>query len=120
MNQPQVVVIDRDLKQGRKYCELLERINYSAVLITSTGTLENYSHQHPAGILIVDMDTVEVDKRALRKLKREIPDVAFIGFSNRPIHPELSEVIGREIDVIMSKPIDEEELLFWLKSHLDK
>ena len=120
MNQPQVVVIDRDSKQGRKYCEFLEKINYSALLITSIDALEEYIHQHPAGIVIIDLDTVEVDKRVLRKLKREISDVPIIGFSNRPFHPELTEVIGQEIDVCISKPIDEEELLFWLKSLLDK
>ena len=120
MNQPQVVIIDRDSEQGRKYCELLERINYSALLITSIGALEEYIYQHPVGIVIVDLDTVEVDRRALRKLKRAIPDVAFIGFSDRSFHPELTDVIGQEINVCINKPIDEEELLFWLKSFLDK
>ncbi len=68
MNQPQVVVVDRDSNQGRKYFELLERISYSALLITSIGALEEYIHQHPVGIVIIDLDTVEVDKRVLRKL----------------------------------------------------
>lgn len=39
-----------------------------------------------------------------------------IGISSRAFHPELEEVVSNHIYECISKPIDEDELVFWIKS----
>ncbi len=67
-------------------------------------------------VLIVDLDAVEADNRFFKAIKKRRPDVFVIGLSGRRFHPELEEAMSRYIDACLAKPVDGEELVFWVKS----
>jgi DNA-binding response OmpR family regulator len=114
-----VAVIDRNAEQGRKLCDFIERIGYSATPLTSIDAFEYYAKHHPTGIVIFDLDTTDIDNRKLKSLKKRHKETPFMGVSSRLFHPELSEVMGQELNVCLNKPVDEEELYYWLKSLID-
>lgn len=110
------VVLDADEKQCEELCSILEERQYWAAPIHSLLNLEKYIQESPCRAIILDLDTVSVDNRVLRDLKRKNPEVSIVGLSKRQFHPELEEAISNHIYACLSKPVDPDELVFWLRS----
>jgi DNA-binding NtrC family response regulator len=66
--------------------------------------------------VIIDIDTVSIDNYAIKDLTTKNPGVYFFCLSKDHFHPELKDVIGRYIYACISKPVDLEELFFWLEA----
>jgi DNA-binding NtrC family response regulator len=115
MQEP-VVVVDADEKQRQEMCAVLEREDYRTVALHSLATLNQEIQEGTRRVVILDLDTIPVDNRFFRGLKKENPGVCVIGLSSRPFHPELKEAMSSHIYACLGKPVDEEELIFWVKS----
>jgi DNA-binding NtrC family response regulator len=70
-------------------------------------------------VVILDLDALQVDNLFFRKMKKKSPEVKILGVSSRSFHPELQEAISQHIISCLSKPVEEEELLFWVRSLLE-
>lgn len=116
MKKPGLAIIDADIQNGRRFCTFLQKLNYSAQLCTSLEELEGYLEQNPEIAVILDLDSIEVKSQAIRALKRRHPQLHILGVSKLLLHPGLEEIIGSHLYACLVKPLDEEELLFWLKS----
>ena len=114
--KPKVVVIDADIQHARQLCDLLQDLNYSVSLIHSLKDLEQELHKDPEVAVILDLDTVPVNNQFLRGLRKIHPQLHMLGVSKLSYHPGLEEVIGSHLFACLVKPIDVEELIFWLKS----
>jgi DNA-binding NtrC family response regulator len=115
MQEP-VVVVDADEQQRQEMCAVLEREDYRTVSLHSLATLNQEIQEGTRRVVILDLDTIPVDNRFFRGLKKENPGVCVIGLSSRPFHPELKEAMSSHIYACLGKPVDEEELVFWVKS----
>lgn len=111
-----MVVIDADRQHGRQFCDLLQNLNYSVSLIHSLKDLEQELHKDPEVAVILDLDTVPVNSQFLRGLRKIHPQLHMLGVSRLSYHPGLEEVIGSYLFACLVKPLDVEELSFWLKS----
>ena len=65
--------------------------------------------------VIIDIDTVSIDNRCIRELTLKYPNVYFFCLSKDKFHPELQDAICYHIYACLNKPVDPQELLFWLK-----
>jgi len=115
MDRP-IVVVDADKAQCQKLCTLLERSNYRTVPSHSLTNLERPVEEGPLQVVILDLDTLPVDNRFIVDLRRENPGVRIMGLSNRRFHPELQEAISKHFYACLYKPVDTDELFFWLRS----
>jgi DNA-binding NtrC family response regulator len=115
MQEP-IVVVDADEKQRQEMCTVLEREDYRTVALHSLATLDQEIQEGTRQIVILDLDTIPVDNRFFRGLRRQNPGVCIIGLSSRPFHPELKEAMSSHIYACLGKPVDEEELVYWIKS----
>jgi DNA-binding NtrC family response regulator len=113
-----IVVLDADIKQCSKLCAILEERYYQITPMYSLPDLESSLREPGKGysVVIIDLDTLPVDMNLFRRLKRIKPTLNIIGLSSRPFHPELEEAMTRYIYACLSKPVDEDELDFWIKS----
>jgi len=111
-----IVVLDADEAACRSLCGLLKNQHYTVKPVYSLQDLEKYMQQTAARVLIHDLDTLPVEIKTFRKLKRLNPSMVIMGLSNRSFHPELAEAMTRHIFACLKKPIDEEELIFWIRS----
>lgn len=111
-----IVVLDANKKQCQEICSFLDELDYRATPMHSVKDLSEFIKKGHCGLLILDFDTIEVDKGIFRKLKRTKPSLCIVGLSSRSFHPELEEAMSNYIYACLSKPLDEEELLFWIKS----
>ncbi len=114
--EKEIVVLDADKKQCQEICSMLDDRNYEATPMHSMKNLTEFIQESPCRVLILDMDTIPVDKNLFRKLKRSKPSLCILGLSSRAFHPELEEAMTKHIYACISKPVDEEELVFWVKS----
>ena len=73
-------------------------------------------HQDPEAAVIHDLDTVPVNNQFLRGLRKIHPQLHMLGVSKLSYHPGLEEVVGSHLFACLVKPLDVEELSFWLKS----
>lgn len=112
----EIVVLDANIKQCRGLCSMLGEQSYRATPMHSVKELKEIIRQGSCRVLILDLDTIPVDKYLFRKLKKITPSLCIMGLSSRRFHPELEEVMSNHIYACLSKPVDEEELIFWLKS----
>jgi len=114
--KPKVLVIDGDKQHAQQLCDLLHDLNYSVSLIHSLKDLEQESHKVSEVAVILDLDTVPVNNQFFRDLKKLHPQFQMLGVSKLSYHPGLEEVIGSHLFACLVKPLDVEELSFWLKS----
>ncbi len=116
MDKP-IVVVDANEEQCQELCTMLEDWHYPAAPMHSLRDLETYIQASDCRAVILDLDTVPVDNRVLRKLRRIRQSLCILVLSSRPFHPELEEAMsGHIIYACLNKPVDEEELSYWIRS----
>jgi len=115
MEEP-IVVVNANETQCRELCAVLEREHFRATAMYSLMRLKGEIKEGSCRVVIVDFDSLPVDNLLFRDLKRENAEVHIIGLSSRPFHPELEEAMSRHISSCLSKPVDVEELIYWIRS----
>lgn len=116
MKKPGIAIIDADTQNGRQFCTLLEKLNYSASLFNSLEDLEGYLERDSEIAVILDLDSIVIQSQAIRGLKKRHPHLHILGVSKLLLHPGMEELIGSHLYACLVKPLDKEELLFLLKS----
>jgi len=66
--------------------------------------------------IVVDFDSLPVSNSLLRIFRRGLPDTYLIGISTKHFHPELEESLREHIYACLPKPVDSDELCFFLRS----
>lgn len=114
--QKTIVVLNANPDERRELCRLLECGHYLAAPMEAFSDLQRYLTETRCDALVLDLDSLPVDNRFVRTLSREHPELCIIGISSRHFHPELEEAMRTHISACLSKPVNEEELLYWLKN----
>jgi DNA-binding NtrC family response regulator len=115
MERP-ILLVDADKAECKKLSTSLESKNYRIVASHSLSNLERNVEEGAVQVVILDLDNLPVDNRFITHLRRENPGVRIMGLSNRPFHPELKEAISKHFYACLYRPVDMEELFYWLRS----
>jgi DNA-binding NtrC family response regulator len=115
MHEP-IIVVHAGPKEGGELCVILDHHGYHAIALRSLDELTVTVRNGPCSAVILDLDSLPLDNRFIRNLCRDNPHVCVIGTSSRTFHPELEESMRTHISACLSKPVDEDELIYWLKS----
>jgi DNA-binding NtrC family response regulator len=116
MKKPGVLVVAGDKGPGSEVCSLLQKLDYTATHISSLKNLEQELKKDSEVAVILDLDTVPVNNQFFRGLRKMHPQLHLLGISELSYHPGLEEVIGSHLLACLVRPLDVEELCFWLKS----
>jgi DNA-binding NtrC family response regulator len=111
-----ILVIDANEEQGRLFCKLLDAGQYPALPLNSVENLEESIQKTGCLAVFWDIDTVPVDNRTVRELTTKFPGVYFFCLSSQPFHPELQDAICYHIYACINRPVDPDELFYWLRS----
>jgi len=111
-----VLVLDANQDQCRRFCNLLEEDQYVTIPLYSIQHLEANIKQSNCLAVILDIDTVPVDNRMVRELTIKFPEVYFFCLSEQSFHPELKDAICYHIYACINKPVDPDELFYFLRS----
>jgi DNA-binding NtrC family response regulator len=115
MEEP-VVVVNANVEQCQELCAVLEQEHFSTTALHSLIPLEEKVKGGNCRVVILDLDNLPVDNLWFRSLKKKNPRVHIVGLSSRSFHPELEEAMSQHISSCLSKPVDVEELVYWIKS----
>ncbi|MGD2124927.1 MAG: hypothetical protein PVG99_02535 [Desulfobacteraceae bacterium] len=115
MDEP-IAIVNTNESEGKELCAKLEECHFRAVCLDSLMSLEKHLQANPCRILLLDFDSVPVSNRNIRELKRVYPGICIMGLSLSRFHPDLQESIGTHVYAMLTKPVDEDELIFLLKS----
>jgi DNA-binding response OmpR family regulator len=115
MEEP-IVVANANETACDELCTGLEKENFLTTAVHSLIALEGEVQEDVCRVVILDLDSLPVDNRLFRDLKRKNPRVHIVALSSRSFHPELEEAMSSHISSCLTKPVDMEELLYWLKS----
>jgi len=116
MSRNKIVVLDTDKKQCERLCSLLADHDYDASQMSSMRDMERYLGVSDCRVVILNLDSLAVNNRILKKLKQKKPSVKIVALSRRQFHPELEESLREYISACLARPVDPDELVYWLKS----
>ena len=111
-----IMIIDSDEDQCRAFCKLLEKGHYKATPQYSTENLEVHIKNSGCQAIFWDIDTIPADNRMVRDLTLKFPEIYFFCLSKQPFHPELQDAICYHIYACLNRPVDPDELFYWLRS----
>ena len=110
------MVLDTDRKQCKSLCDLLTDHEYLSTAMSSLTKMDEYLGENDCRAIILNLDNISVTNKILKDLKRKNPMINIIGLSKRQFHPELEEALREYISVCLAKPVDPDELTYWLKT----
>ena len=111
-----ILVLDANEEQCRLLCKLLDAGQYPVLPLNSVENLEESIQKTGCLAVFWDIDTVPVDNRTLKELTLKFPGVYFFCLSAQPFHPELQDAICYHIYACINRPVDPDELFYWLRS----
>jgi DNA-binding NtrC family response regulator len=114
--EKKILVIDADATSCRELVELLGEQHYSATSIHNLPDLEEHLEKGSYLAVLLDIDSVSVDNRVIRKLIIKYPEVYFLCISKDRFHPELKDAICYHIYACLTKPVDPDEIFYLLRS----
>ena len=114
--EKEVLVLDPDERQSRNLRDLLTDHDYTTISMNSLVNMDQYIEENDCRALILNLDNVAVTNKIFRELKRKKPLLNIIALSKRQFHPELEEALREYISVCLAKPVDSDELVYWLKT----
>jgi DNA-binding NtrC family response regulator len=120
MREKEVIVLDADTTQNQNLCALLKDNTYTATPMNSLANMDRYMAEIDCRAVVLNLDNISVTNKTLRDLKRKKPSINIIALSKRQFHPELEEALEealREyISVCLARPVDTDDLVYWLKT----
>jgi DNA-binding NtrC family response regulator len=115
-----IIILDAIPNSSEELSNILKSKNYSFTITDSLLLLEELSESGQYIGVIIDIDSVPVDNRSIRNLALKYPGVHILCTSKDRFHPELKDAICYHIYACLNKPIDPDELLYWIKCIYDE
>jgi len=111
-----IIVLDADKKSSRSLSDMLVSRDYPVTVTPELSCLEKLIESNQYVAVIFDIDSIRVDNRIIRDLALKFPGLCFLCTSKDRFHPELKDAICYHIYACLNKPIDPDELIFWVES----
>ncbi len=113
--QKDILLMDADPLGSAGLLALLSGQDYKGQRVGSLAELRHTLAEGKFMAVFMDIDSVAVDNRAIRELSADFPVTPFLCISRERVHPELKDAISNHIYACLTKPVDMDELFYWLK-----
>lgn len=110
-----VILISRKSKELSQIDAVLSKHNYRSYIIESIENLDRELTDISCNCAILDLDSISIDNRTIRELTLQYPHIYFLCMSSDRFHPELKDAICYHIYACLTKPLDYDELIYWLR-----
>jgi len=104
-----------DLEESNGISFLLKDADFSTHSVASPAELKKKMIEASFMAVIMDIDSVAIDNRTIREIALNFPAIPFLCLSKERFHPDLKDSIRDHIYACLTKPIDPDELGYWLK-----
>ncbi len=111
-----ILVLDAEPTECRNLCDLLAKERYTAIPVRSLADLKEYLLTESYIAVVIDIDSIPIDNRTIRKLVLDNSGMHILCVSKDKFHPELKDAICYHIYACLNKPVDPDELIYFLRS----
>jgi DNA-binding NtrC family response regulator len=111
-----IAVVSTDRKLRDNLFSLLKNEHYKAALAGSITELEQLLGSGNYIAAIVDIDLLQISNRTIREISTHHPGLHFLCISTNRFHPDLKDAFASSIYACIQKPIDDDELLYFIRS----
>lgn len=111
-----MALIDRESEGWNEVESGLDALNYRVHFVETLEELQSLTLKTGCRVVVIDLDIVEISNRFFRSLKKDNADLSILATSSSPFHPQLGEAMTHHICACFRKPIEHEEIEFWLKA----
>ncbi len=109
-----ILVVEANKDESQVLCVLLGHEHYQTIALDSLGSLKEKLQEFRCHAVTLDLDSLPVDNRFIRDLKRQNPGLRILLLSERPFHPDLMEAMRNHVYACIRKPMDAEEFIYLL------
>jgi DNA-binding NtrC family response regulator len=113
--QKNILLMDADPLGSAGLLALLSRQDYKAQRVGSLTELRHTLAKEKFMAVFMDIDSVAVDNRVIREFAANFPATPFLCISRERVHPELKDAIRNHIYACLTKPVDMDEITYWLR-----
>ena len=113
--QKEILLMDADPLGSASLLSLLGGQGYAAQRVGSLAELRHKLAEEKFMAVLMDIDSVAVDNRSIRELAADFPVTPFLCISRDRVHPELKDAIRNHIYACLNKPVDLDEITYWLR-----
>ena len=110
-----ILLMDADPLGSAGLLALLSGQDYETQRVGSLPELRHKLGEEKFMAVLMDIDSVAVDNRVIRELVADFPATPFLCISRDRVHPELKDAIRNHIYACLTKPVDQDELSYWMK-----
>ncbi len=110
-----ICILSTDEQQNRQLRSLLCERDFEARIFQDLKDLVKELSETECIAAIMDVDSIAVTNRMIRQIKTRFSKVSIFCTSQHRLHPDLKDALSQHIYACLSKPLDPEELQFWLK-----
>ncbi len=110
-----ILVLDAEPTECHNLCDLLAKERYTAIPVRSLADLKEYLLTESYIVAVIDIDSIPIDNRTIRKLVFDNPGMHIFCMSKDKFHPELKDAICYHIYACLNKPVDPDELFYFLR-----
>ena len=113
--QKNILLMDADPLGSAGLLALLSGQDYETQRVGSLPELRHKLGEEKFMAVLMDIDSVAVDNRVIRELAADFPATPFLCISRDRVHPELKDAIRNHIYACLTKPVDMDEITYWLR-----
>ncbi len=114
-----IILITKDQKEGNQLKTFLSKHRYLLKPCSHLENIEKEVKENTCKTIILDLDSITLDNRTIKELTLQYPQIYFLCISKDQFHPELKDAICYHIYACLKKPLDPDELLYWLRCFED-
>ncbi len=111
-----VTVLSSNRKTIKELCDLLKKNGYKTYKVFSIVELKQTLEHFESLTVVIDIDAIPITNSFIKELTKSFPEIKILCLSESKFHPDLQDIISQYIFACLSKPIDSEELFYWLES----
>lgn len=104
-----------DPKETAAFSGIIRELGCAFQCEPSVAGLETRLQASAFDAVIMDIDSLAVENRDLRRLSSAHPGTPILCLSRKRLHPELGESIRNHVFACLTKPVDPDELGYWLR-----
>ena len=113
--ESKLLIVNGNKIESEYLRELLTAEGYQIEVATELSDLQHLMATHSYFSVLLDVDSIPVENRTIRDLVLKHPGIPFLCTSRDRFHPELQDAICYHIFACINKPVDPDELLYWLR-----
>lgn len=111
-----IALIDRNTEGWIDVESMLDALNYGIHFAKTVEEVQTLAGKTGCRVVILDLDLVAVQNRFFRSLRKANSDLMILVTSSHPYHPELKEAMAHHICACFRKPLETEEIEYWLRA----